>query len=32
MEKAAHESTLRLMLSKRLREELGVPRLRLFYL
>jgi hypothetical protein len=32
MEKAAYDSTLRLMLLKRLREELGVPRLSLFYL
>jgi len=32
MEKTAYESTLRLMLLKRLREELGVPRLSLFYL
>lgn len=32
MEKAAYESTLRLMLLKRLREEFGVPRLSLFYL
>lgn len=32
MEKSAYESTLRLMLLKRLREELGVPRLSLFYL
>jgi len=32
MEKAAYESTLRLMLLKRLREQLGVPRLSLFYL
>lgn len=32
MEKNAYESTMRLMLLKRLREELGVPRLSLFYL
>lgn len=32
MEKSSYESTLRLMLLKRLREELGVPRLSLFYL
>ena len=32
MEIGAYESTLRLMLLKRLREELGVPRLSLFYL
>jgi hypothetical protein len=32
MEKDAYESTLRLMLLKRMREELGVPRLSLFYL
>ena len=32
MDKASYESTLRLMLLKRLREELGVPRLSLFYL
>jgi hypothetical protein len=32
MEKSAYESTLRLMLLKRLREEFGVPRLSLFYL
>ena len=32
MDKTAYESTLRLMLLKRLREELGVPRLSLFYL
>ena len=32
MEKPAYESTLRLMILKRLREEFGVPRLGLFYL
>ena len=32
MDKEAYESTLRLMLLKRLREEFGVPRLSLFYL
>ena len=32
MEKSAYESTRRLMLLKRLREEFGVPRLSLFYL
>ena len=32
MDRAAYESTLRLMLLKRLREELGVPRISLFYL
>ena len=32
MEKSAYESTMRLMLLKRLREEIGVPRLSLFYL
>jgi hypothetical protein len=32
MDKPAYESTLRLMLLKRLREELGIPRLSLFYL
>lgn len=32
MEKSAYESTLRLMLLKRLRGEFGIPRLSLFYL
>jgi hypothetical protein len=32
MDKSSYESTMRLMLLKRLREELGVPRLSLFYL
>ncbi len=32
MEQAAYEQTFRLLLLKRLREELGIPRLGLFYL
>jgi hypothetical protein len=32
MEKAAYDNTFRLMLLKRLREDLGIPRMGLFYL